>query len=530
MRQGFGSAYGLRVGGRGSGGQGDPGGAQMPDEHLDAALDSLVDLGRVDPERRRSPGSARSSPARSDHYHGNVWPEFDPGAVYGPGNQAAAAAAAAPWRSPGMEWVPPGSRQATGAAAAAPHRPPGAAPAAAVGAQQSVPWGDIHRMQQLVADGVVPGLGPSVGGGSKAPTGVIEAGYPLQDRRYIPAMIEPELPSGYNYVSEEQDDVFVCPICFEWLIDPVMFSCPANHMLCRACLPSGGQCPVDRERVELKEVPGFVRSKLDGLAVRCPACDDWTGARGDLRQHLSGCPMMISVCSQCGVHVRSGDSHMHCKSCRWVGSIAEGHFHCHRWNCGYVCGSADGAALEAHVHCSRTTPSGVWDCEWVGPREALEEHERHCLSVTCQHAACDWKGTAAELDEHLHSDCGFEHITCDCGQRLPRCELPQHTHCGRCPWAGQRGLHAHCGAQYCGWVGTERERAAHEGTCPLLGDMRPLDELVGNLRTENAALREDNAQMARRVSALERTVQELLCRLPACPAADGDAGSSDGAG
>jgi len=105
---------------------------------------------------------------------------------------------------------------------------------------------------------------------------------------------------GFDYLNDP-DALFICNICNEAFIDPVLTPC--SHTFCRACVtrwmtqkPMSG-CPKCRKRLTLSDetlrTDLRLREQLDDLMVECinPRCK-WEGRRGDHATHkANGCPV-----------------------------------------------------------------------------------------------------------------------------------------------------------------------------------------------------------------------------------------------
>ena len=104
----------------------------------------------------------------------------------------------------------------------------------------------------------------------------------------------------FVYENDDHDSEFVCSICHDPLVDPVVEP-ECRQMFCRECLrtwlvqrPSCPQCrqPTDITRVML--TPRFVTTKLDDLRVVCPSCGGKC-ARKSLHEHVASCPIRTHI-------------------------------------------------------------------------------------------------------------------------------------------------------------------------------------------------------------------------------------------
>ncbi|ELR11549.1 zinc finger, C3HC4 type (RING finger) domain containing protein [Acanthamoeba castellanii str. Neff] len=184
----------------------------------------------------------------------------------------------------------------------------------------------------------------------------------------------PSAPSAkqvFVYENDNVDSDFVCSICQEPLVDPVVEP-ECRQMFCRECLGAwlmkSSSCPQCRQPTALARVmlpPRFVTARLDDLRVVCPSCG-CSYARKSLHEHVAACP----ACMQPPLHFISG----HFLSSRWA------------WDpvCGLGCGSRVAPGGEkrhedeectAKVVACRAAEVG---CEFTAPRGRMPEHEEKC--------------------------------------------------------------------------------------------------------------------------------------------------------
>ncbi len=101
----------------------------------------------------------------------------------------------------------------------------------------------------------------------------------------------------FTYVKESPvEELFVCPICCEPLVDPVIEP-HCLQMFCRYCLDMclrrSSCCPHCRQPASMLSVtlpPRFVLNVLGALAVMCPVCHS-PMERSALKDHMLKCPI-----------------------------------------------------------------------------------------------------------------------------------------------------------------------------------------------------------------------------------------------
>ena len=104
----------------------------------------------------------------------------------------------------------------------------------------------------------------------------------------------------FVYENDDHDSDFVCSICHDPLMDPVVEP-ECRQMFCHECLrtwlaqrPSCPQCqqPTDITRIMLP--PHFMTTKLDGLRVVCPSCGGKCTHKS-LHEHVASCPIRTYI-------------------------------------------------------------------------------------------------------------------------------------------------------------------------------------------------------------------------------------------
>lgn len=128
------------------------------------------------------------------------------------------------------------------------------------------------------------------------------------------------LPHDLDFLpldAEVVDHDLRCSVCLGWLKEPVVLPCPAQHMLCQACMEQLPErlCPIDRQPfTDVLQAPSAVRDQLASLKVCCPYAKDgcpWTGPCAEVLKHCAqNCSWALQECTMCGAHVQS----QHCRA------------------------------------------------------------------------------------------------------------------------------------------------------------------------------------------------------------------------
>ena len=151
--------------------------------------------------------------------------------------------------------------------------------------------------------------------------------------------------------SESFYEIFICPVCYEYLSPPVI-RCPKDHNLCLTCfermelLSSGCRCPTCRFPIDKENRNRFVEEQLGQLMVSCR----WKEHGCDKRISLSERGRHERVCDQrpgwVNCYFRKGGSGE--KHCDWKGKISD--------LCAHLCANHKG-----EVHARDTSITFLWN-------------------------------------------------------------------------------------------------------------------------------------------------------------------------
>eukprot|EP00741_Cyanophora_paradoxa_P006138 tig00000944_g5951.t1 len=203
------------------------------------------------------------------------------------------------------------------------------------------------------------------------------------------------------FLSKEAAGGFTCAVCLEIAREPLSLH-PCEHVYCTDCAARLRTCPQDNQRIDRKKpLAGQLLRMYKNLQLRCPLVKTckWTGALGDLQEHLSlRCSAVPVPCPYpgCPARVPRGGLEAHASGCQFR-TVACQH-----------CGAAV-PALEARVHLDACPelpvecPHGP-ACGRV-PRSRLAGHQQACPQAPAEcflrELGCPFAGRRADVEAHL---------------------------------------------------------------------------------------------------------------------------------
>lgn len=115
---------------------------------------------------------------------------------------------------------------------------------------------------------------------------------------------------------DRQHEMFVCPICLDVAIDPVVMN-DCDHIFCKACAepwtgPACALCNTELKDPKWLPVRGQVKRIYLDLKVRCinPQCEIALGST-TYKEHDENCPITFEICSECGLKSRRNPPSYH---------------------------------------------------------------------------------------------------------------------------------------------------------------------------------------------------------------------------
>ncbi|KAH3761025.1 hypothetical protein Pelo_7150 [Pelomyxa schiedti] len=205
----------------------------------------------------------------------------------------------------------------------------------------------------------------------------------------------------YDSTTSPIDDVLLCAVCKQALVEPVVHQGGCGDMVCRACIAGENErllCPVCggcMKAGSMVPAPRVIMSKLNNLLVVCPTCQK-SVKRGESIDHYQRCP---SKCKNgCGELVEPVFYKVHNRTClgtvvrcdRCSTSMTRSVLQEHKMECPVDCPQGCGQHIapkdqsahnavcpEVQVQC----PLFMFQCKWLGKRKDQKSHTDKCTAV-----------------------------------------------------------------------------------------------------------------------------------------------------